>query len=1397
MSEKQEPDGARLVVEAADEKDQTAAANMSVVAIGASAGGLEAFRLLLSGLPVDTGFAFVLVQHLDPTHPSSLSEILGRSTKMPVTDASDGLPIERNHVYVIPPNTELTMENRVLKVNPRRQTSGAHLPIDHFLRSLAQDCGANAIGVILSGAGGDGSEGLQAVKEAGGVTFAQEPGTAEFPSMPQRAEAATNVDFVLPPAEIARELARIAKHPHFVGARTAVREDAPEAPSAGLDVIFTVMHEATGIDFSLYREKTVQRRVMRRLALRNVPNLEEYTTRLREDADERSALQKDLLISVTGFFREPDSFEALKKQVFPGIVLNRPSGAPIRIWVPGCASGEEAYSIAISLQEYLKDTGVTFPVQIFASDVSEVAIEKARSGKYAESCFADMSPERLATHFTKVEGGYQIAKSVREQCVFSRHNLIDDPPFAKLDLISCRNVLIYLGAVQEQIIAAFHYALKPGGFLTLGASETAKFDDMFAPIDDKQKIYVRRDTARRPRTFHVHGGIPLRNADTGKAVARGQIAERPNGDMGRAVDRILLSKYSPAAVLVDEGLEVLEIRGDASQFLKLAAGKASYHLLKLILDTGLFLEIEKLVHQAAESGEGARRARVPYDSSGKILEADLEVTQVRGRQTNAYLILIEPVQTEQASAGQSPGQRSEHGEIVAERDRQVAKLKNEVAEARQRLLSLLEEHQATDEESQSATEEAQSSNEELQSLNEEMETAKEELQSTNEELITINSELESKNAALAESRTFAMSIVETVRVPLMVLDSEFRVKTVNESFSKTFHIGPQDAEGQLLASLGGGSWDIPGLRDVLARVLPARKSFDKFEVEREFPGLGTKMLVMNGCRLEHLDLILLAIDDVTVRVKAEKALRESREAALAESRTFAMSIVETVRVPLMVLDSEFRIRAINESFSKTFQIGLGEAEGQLLSSLSGGGWDIPGLRDVLARILPARKSFENFEVQREFPGLGAKTLVMNGCQLEHLDLILLAIDDVTVRVKAEKALHDSQDALRQSQKMEAVGRLAGGIAHDFNNLLTIIIGYSRLAADSVSTSHEVIEYVTEIEKAGQRAAALTDQLLAFSRRKLLQPKVFDVNTVVADFERMMRRTVSERIKIVVRPASDLWRVRADPGEIGRVLMNLCLNARDAMPSGGTLTIQTANVAIEEAEAHVRNLEAGQYVEVTIRDTGIGMDAETQSHVFEPFFTTKDPGKGTGLGLATVLGIMEQSGGGIWCQSELGLGTKFRMLLPAMTAVSDLYQAPTGGLAEAPKGSAEVVLLVEDEDMVRKLTCRILRSQGYTVLEARDGAEGLSVCVTHQGKVDLLISDIVMPEMGGRELVEHIQKIRPGIKVLFMSGHTQDVILKEGVKTGTPFLQKPFAPVELAHKVREVLDAKAGSQGAGK
>lgn len=1230
------------------------APGLSVVGVGASAGGLEAFTRLLRALPTDTGHAFVLVQHLDASHPSSLGEILSRATAMPVRDAADGMPVAPNQVFVISPNTELTIKNRVLRVRPRPQAPGGYNPIDRFLTSLARDCHERCAGVILSGAGADGTDGLHEIRTAGGVTYAQDPTTAEFPSMPTMAAAAGGADFVLPPEEIAEALGRLTFSRLLVG-ESATPVDEDEDTAHEMRALCDVMHESTGIDFSLYRGTTIERRVRRRMILRGLDRIADYTAVIVADTDERTALQRDLLIGVTSFFRDPPSFDALTALVFPTLFRERDPSDTIRVWVPGCATGEEAYSILIALHEYQQVHGTTLPVQVFGSDISDAAIDTARGGRYPATIAAEVSPERLREYFTVDEAGYKIATRLREQCVFSRHNLIDDPPFSKLDLISCRNVLIYLETVQKQIIPLFHYALREPGFLMLGRSETAHFPDLFSAVEPRLRIFAKRHVARRPYGFAGRRTLATRGTD-GRTVTPPQaIAARDGRDLGRQADRIMLSKYSPPGVLVDDNLEVLEIRGKGVPFLTLPTGRVSFHLLKLIADTGLFLAVEQLVTEAAATGEPTRREGVDYEAGGQQGQVNVEVRPLFGKDRRACLILFE-LKAEGAGGQDAPGHAHDDSDsVAAARDRLIEKLKREVDAARQRLLTLIEEHDTTDQETQQVAEDALSTNEELQSLSEELETAKEELQSTNEELITVNRDLESRNRTLVTTQQLARTIVETIGVPLVVLDHVARVQSVNAAFTQVFGIASAEVESRSVYEIGGGAFDVAALRAAVERLRTTRRPFDRLEM-----------------------------------------------------------------TPTVAL-------------------------------------------------------------------LGARVLLASGASLDDLDLALLTFEDVTARRDAEQALRRSEQRRRQAERLETVGRLAGGVAHDFNNLLTVIIGYCGLLTETLSHDDEAADQVEQIRISAERAAILTDQLLAFSRRKVLQPRAFDLNAVLKEFERMMRRLLGPEIGSNLRLASDLPWAEADPGEIGRVLMNLSLNARDAMPAGGTLTFETARTVVDAARASVLDIAAGTYVELTVRDTGYGMTEEMVSHVFEPFFTTKEAHRGGGLGLSSVYGLVRQSKGAVSCRSEEGRGTEFTVLLPAAGAPTASPVPADNRPTHATEGSAEVVLLVDDEAGVRGLSRRILEANGYVVIDASDGREALDILTNTARPINILVSDILLPGIDGRALTEQALALRPDIKVLFVSGHTHESMAKSGART-VPFLQKPFAPNTLARTVRAVLDS---------
>jgi two-component system CheB/CheR fusion protein len=1234
--------------------------DLSIVGIGASAGGLEALTVLLEALPPDTGLAFVVIQHLDPKHESLLPNLLARSTAMPVRQAKDGMLMEPNHVYVIPPNASLTLTQRTLRLTPREVDVGVRLPIDGFLRSLAENSGSRSIAVILSGTGSDGALGLSAVKAAGGITFAQDEKSAKFADMPKNAVATGCVDFVLSPDEIGRELAGISSRPHLSSSGSSSGSD-DDSKSYG--ELFLLMLQATGVDFSLYRQTTVKRRILRRQALHNIENPQRYLEYVRENPAEIHALYQDLLLKVTQFFRDPEAFDALTKRVFPQLLENRSARTPIRLWVSGCASGEEAYSLAICLAEFLEQARSNCPVQVFASDINSALVEQARRGFYPEDISVDVNPQRLLRYFTRTNDGYRINKDIRERCVFATHDLIKDPPYSRLDLITCRNVLIYMGSVLQKIMPLFHYGLKASGYLMLGTSESASaFSGLFAVVDKKYKIYSRKEGTGPP--------VPYRPLPKEEKI---EIDGRT--DLRQLADSVVLDRYGPARVVVDEHLDVVEIGGDVGPYLEISAGKAHFNLLKMARGAGLSVELHAAVEEAKKESLPVRKERLAVEQGGEWRNVNVEVIPLQSKHRRTFLVLfdqvppaspVEPGQADAAEETLSPQRRA-----IRERGRETVQLKEELAQTRQHLLSVIEAQAVSGEEAQSDQEESQSNIEELQSVNEELETAKEELQSaneelqsTNEELKTINEELQTLNVELSHSRDFTRSIVETVRNPLLVLDTDLRVKTANQAFYRLFQALPENTEGRVMYEVDGDSWDVPDLRILLGQVLPSQKVFYDFELERDFPKIGHKVLLLSAHQLDTMQMILVGINDVTDRKNAERALRRSEE---------------------------------------------------------------------------------------------------------HL---------------------------RHSQKMEAIGRLAGGVAHDFNNLLTGILGYSELLLDGTEAGDPRREGLQEIKKAADRAASMTHQLLAFSRRQVLQPRVLTLNSIVADLERMLRRLIGEHIDLVIASDEMPGPVRADPGQVAQVIMNLALNSRDAMIHGGTLTIETRNTDLDEISAAPHNLEPGRYVMLSVSDTGIGIDAKVQAHLFEPFFTTKDKALGTGLGLATVFGIVEQSGAKISFTTAVGHGTSFRIYFPRVAESAATPDKPLAGLSTVPRGS-EVILLAEDEDSVRRLTRTFLTNWGYQVLEARNGGEGIALCRDHQGPIHLLLTDILMPEMGGRELAEQAHLLHPGLKVLFMSGYTDDVLILEGIKAqGIPFLQKPFTLQELGRTVRDVLDgAKAEAASA--
>lgn len=772
------------------ESDTTSFRPSSIVGVGASAGGLEAFQQLLAALPEDTGMAFVLVQHLSPKHESILSELLSRSTRIPVVEVNEGMPVLANHIYVIQPNKNMSIKDGVLHLSPMGPDRTHRLPIDVFFRSLAEDQHSAAIGVILSGTASDGTLGVEAIKAGGGVTLAQDDGSAKYNAMPRNAVASGNVDFVLPPEMIARELARIAKHLHGLGSLQPMELGEGLVENATLKKIFALLHNFSRVDFSYYKPGTIKRRITRRMFLVKIETFEAYLQFLHKNRDELENLFKDVLINVTGFFRDPDAFENLSSEAFPLMLKGKSSSAPIRVWVPGCSSGEEPYSIAIALLEFFGDRASSIQIQIFGTDISDAAIQKARAGLYPESIAIDVSAERLRRYFVKAEGGYQVAKSVRDVCVFAKQDIGKDPPFSKLDIISCRNVMIYMGPVlQKRILPLFHYALNPNGILFLGSSETVGgFGDLFQPIDQKYKTYTKK-TTEAPVTLQF---VPRYSVDGGDSSSRQEVSHHV--DLQKTADQILLNRFVPASVMVNDRLDIVQFIGQTGRFLEPTPGSATLQLLKLV-KAGLQIEL-RLAFQKARRGGNVRRDGVVIELDGNLKTANFEILPVKNLpgKERYYLVVFEEGKEYHAAAPVADGRPGKKSGKVKPSGVQAENnhLKEELSATREYLQSIIEEQRTTNEELRSANEEIQSSNEELQSINEELETAKEELQSTNEELTTVNEELQNRNDELSRLNNDLNNLLSSVSIPIIMLGNDLRIRRFTPVTEKVMNLIPTD-----------------------------------------------------------------------------------------------------------------------------------------------------------------------------------------------------------------------------------------------------------------------------------------------------------------------------------------------------------------------------------------------------------------------------------------------------------------------------------------------------------------------------------------------------------------------------------------------------------------------------
>jgi two-component system CheB/CheR fusion protein len=972
-----------------------------IVGIGASAGGLEAFVQLLENLPSGLGMAYILVQHLDPRHESMLAGIISRSTPMPVVEVKDGMRVVQDHIYVIPPNVDMAILHGSLNLMPRPERRGPHLAIDYFLRSLARDQKDQAIAVILSGTASDGAQGVKEIKGESGITFAQDQKSAKYPGMPLSAIATGCVDFVLPPREIARELARIGRHPYLMVRKPVEHLDAESEGGEDASKIYVLVRDATGVDFSQYKQPMMQRRIQRRMAVHKLERSKDYIRFLRGNPAEVNNLYRDFLINVTSFFRDAEVYQALKKRVLPAVVKGRHPSAPLRIWVPGCSSGEEVYSIGILLVEAMGGAQPAGPVQIFGTDIDERSIEKARTGIYPDSIAEDVSPERLRRFFVESDHGYQVSKAIRDMCVFARQNLIKDPPFSKMDIISCRNVLIYMKPVlQRKVLSIFHYALKPAGYLLLGTSESVgELVDLYKAADRQSKIYTKKESlSRTPADFALQAALPELMEPAQRAE---DYSARGLDKVHRDADRIALDRYAPPGVLVNEQLAILQFRGQIETYLAPAPGRASLNLLRMARE-GLAPELRKAVEKAKATTRPVRKEGLRIRHDGKSRRFNLEVIPIRSAPGNEFFFLVlfdeaaRPTLQSVGLEGHPSGGRKRGAGKPRTGENRIAELETELASMKEYLRSVLNEQETANEAVRAASEEIQSSNEELQSTNEELETAKEELQSTNEELTTLNEEMANRNLELTGAYNDLTNLLAGVNIPVVILEADLRIRRMTPAAEKALNLIPSDL-GRPLRDIKLGI-KVPDLERKIVRAIETAAS-----VEEEIRNRDGNVFLM---RIKPYLSTERKIDGAILSFLDISGLKASYE-KLASAVEYSNAIIETTREPLMVLDGSLRVRTVNRAFCETFRIPHEETDNRLLQELGEGEWNNPRLRELLLDVLPRDHQVRDFRVDADIPHVGRRTMLFNARRLPPIEgdvpSILLSIEDATARQGAEGA----------------------------------------------------------------------------------------------------------------------------------------------------------------------------------------------------------------------------------------------------------------------------------------------------------------------------------------------------------------------------------------------------------
>jgi two-component system, chemotaxis family, CheB/CheR fusion protein len=1229
----------------------------AIVGIGASAGGLEAFTTFFRQMPTDSGLAFVLVQHLDPHQPSLLAELLGSQTAMPVHTIADQMPALPGNVYVIPPNTTLTIVQGTLMLAPPSEMRGRRMPIDHFLQSLAADQGARAIGIVFSGADMDGTLGLAAIQEAGGLTLAQVPQSARFATMPRSAIDRHVVDHVLPIEEMP---ALLRSYIEQGGALPLTSAQSPQIDaSSGLQAICAILQRITGHDFRQYKSSTLLRRINRRMQLANLTDLGAYADHLRQNRPEVEQLFQDLLIGVTSFFRDPAAFEALAAEVIPTLLRSKGPDTPLRVWVAGCATGEEAYSVAMLLLDHMAQIDAPPPVQIFATDLDETALTVARQGRYDAGISAHVAPELLSQYFLLDGESYQVLKPLREQCIFSTHNLISDPPFARMDLILCRNLLIYFNAdLQRQLVPLLHYALAPGGYLMLGSAENVTtYPELFRTVNLPQRIFQRNEALTRPAIpfpLTAPSHRQSRMADPTRAAPPSSVP-----DLGMLLERLMLKDHTPPAVVVNAQGVIIYFFGQTGAFLNPPAGAASLDIHAMVRPE-LSLALQAAL-RAAWRDQATVRSIVTIPDAGGPQHLTLIARPLTELSPGSRLTLLIFQET-------GPTQ----GELVGAADQQpsaaiVGQLVDELQTTRAALEATIAELREANAELTTANEELIATNEELQSANEELQTSKEEIQSINEELQTVNAELQRKIAELDRVNADLANLFASTQIPAIFLHADGRIARFTPAATDVFRLQATDV-GRPITDIAARFHheDLLALTErVLETLQPAEQA-----IHRQEPDAWWTMRIRPYRTLANqIDGVVITFTDIT-SLKRGESERERLLAEMQAARIYAEQIVATVVEPLLILDSDLRVQSANPAYYQRFATTAGETEQLALFALSGGTWDQPELRAQLDALRHRQISLLDLEVTQTIPALGIRTIRLQARPIEQLPngapLILLAIADITELTRAAAVLQEAHAALEQrvDERTLELGMVNATLQAEVAEHRRSEDVRQKLLQQLVTAQEEERRRIARElhDQLGQDLAglilglkALQDAVIqnapATDRVRQLQELAMQIGQEVRTLAMQLRPAVLDDLGLAVALTNyvEQWSART------MVAVDLHATGLDTpqqlrLPLAVESTLyrlvqEALNNVLKHANAQGVSLildRSAEEVRLIIEDDGVGFDiASVREH----------PADQQRLGLVGMEERVAQLGGMLTIESTPGTGTTVFVSIPIATAAS--------------------------------------------------------------------------------------------------------------------------------------------------